>query len=71
MAHPIVSFQFADAPPVCFSIETRKKAGQTYSAIGGLYRQFELIYIAADERDVIRAGIPAFAQSNPRPPALV
>ena len=54
MAHPIVSFQFADAPPVCFSIETRKKTGQTYSAIGGLYRQFELIYIAADERDVIR-----------------
>ena len=54
MAHPIASFQFADAPPVCFSIETRKKVGQTYSAIGGLYRQFELIYIVADERDVIR-----------------
>ena len=29
MAHPIASFQFADAPPVCFSIETRKKTGQT------------------------------------------
>lgn len=54
MAHPIASFQFADAPPVCFSIETRKKVGQTYSAIGGLYRQYELIYIAADERDVLR-----------------
>jgi hypothetical protein len=54
MAHPIVSFQFTDAPPVCLSIETRKKVGQTYSAIGGLYRQFELIYIVADERDVIR-----------------
>jgi hypothetical protein len=54
MAHPIVSFQFADAPPLCFSIETRKKKGQGYSAIGGLYRQFELIYIVADERDVIR-----------------
>lgn len=54
MAHPIVSFQFADAPPVCFSIETRKEIGESYSAIGGLYRQFELIYIAADERDVIR-----------------
>ena len=39
---------------VCFSIETRKKAGQTYSAIGGLYRQFELIYLVSDERDVIR-----------------
>jgi len=54
MAHPIASFQFADAPPICFSIETRKQLGQTYSAIGGLYRQFALIYIVADERDVIR-----------------
>jgi hypothetical protein len=54
IAHPIVSFQFADALPLCFSIETRKKLGQIYSTIGGLYRQFELIYIAADERDVIR-----------------
>lgn len=54
MAHPIVSFQFADAPPLCFSIETRKEIGEGYSAIGGIYRQFELIYIVADERDVIR-----------------
>jgi len=54
MAHPIISFQFADAPPLCFSIETRKKVGQDYSAIGGLYRQYELIYLAADESDVIR-----------------
>ena len=54
IAHPIVSFQFAGAPPICFSIETRKQAGQSYSAIRGLYRQFELIYVVADERDVIR-----------------
>lgn len=54
MAHPVVSFQFSDAPPVCFSIETRKQTGEEYSAIGGLYRQYELIYIVADERDVIR-----------------
>jgi hypothetical protein len=53
MAHPILSFQFADAPPVCFSIETRKETGEHYSAIGGIYRQFELIYVVADERDVI------------------
>ena len=56
IAHPIVSFQFADAPPLCFSIEIRKKLGQIYSTIGGLYRQFELIYIVADERDVIRCA---------------
>jgi hypothetical protein len=54
IAHPIVSFQFADTPPLCFSIETRKTLGQTYSAIGGLYRQYTLIYLVADERDVIR-----------------
>lgn len=54
IAHPIASFQFSDAPPICFSIETRKHEGQTYSAIAGFYRQYELIYTMADERDVIR-----------------
>ena len=54
ISHPIVSFQFADALPLCFSIETRKTVGQTYSAIRGFYRQFTLIYIASDERDVMR-----------------
>jgi hypothetical protein len=54
MAHPIVSFQFADAPPLCFSIETRREVGESYSAIGGFYRRFELVYIVADERDVLR-----------------
>jgi hypothetical protein len=54
MAHPIVSFRFADALPLCFSIETRKAIGQKYSAVRGLYRQYTLIYIVADERDSIR-----------------
>jgi len=54
MAHPIVSFRFADALPICFSIETRKTVGQEYSAVRGLYRQYTLIYIVADERDSIR-----------------
>ncbi len=54
IAHPIVSFQFADAPPLCFSIEIRKTVGQSYSTIGGLYRQYTLIYVVSDERDVIR-----------------
>jgi hypothetical protein len=54
IAHPVASFEFADGPPLCFSIETRKEVGESYSTIGGLYRQYELIYICADERDVIR-----------------
>ncbi len=54
MAYPIVNFQFADAPPLCFSIETRKEVGEKYSVMSGLYRQFELYVVAADERDVVR-----------------
>ncbi|MEO7101013.1 MAG: DUF4105 domain-containing protein [Luteolibacter sp.] len=54
MAHPIFSFDFGQDGHVCFSIETRPEKGESYSALGGLYRQFELIYVVADERDVIR-----------------
>jgi hypothetical protein len=54
IAHPIASFQFADGPPVCFSIETRKEVGETYSAIAGFFRRYELVYVMADERDVVR-----------------
>src|SRR6266513_2533471 len=54
ISHPIVSFLFADALPLCFSIETRKTIGQKYSALDGLYRRYTLIYVVADERDSIR-----------------
>ncbi len=54
IAHPIVSFQFGDGNYVAGSIETRKEVGEGYSAILGFFRQYELIYIFADERDVIR-----------------
>jgi hypothetical protein len=54
IAHPIASFQFTDSLPLAISIETRKAVGQNYSALRGFYRQYELIYIPADERDVIR-----------------
>jgi hypothetical protein len=55
MAHPIISFQIADAPPLCFSIEARKRKGERFSAIGSLYRRFTLIFVVAEERDVIGA----------------
>jgi hypothetical protein len=54
IAHPILSFDFGSQGRLCFSIETRFARGQEYSPIAGLYRQFEIIYIAADERDVVR-----------------
>jgi hypothetical protein len=54
IAHTMVSFGFTNGDYVCFSIETRKEKGEEYSAVKGLFRQFELTYIIADERDVIR-----------------
>lgn len=54
MAHPILSFDFGPQGRVCFSIETRQEKGESYSALGGLYRRFELFYVVADERDVVR-----------------
>lgn len=54
IGHPIVSFQFGDDQHVAFSIEARYKGDQAYSAILGFFRQYELIFVVADERDVIR-----------------
>jgi hypothetical protein len=54
IAHTMISFGFAGDRYVCFSIETRKEKGEGYSALKGLFRQFELAYIVADERDVVR-----------------
>ena len=53
-AHTILSWQFEDAPPLAVSIETRKEKGESYSAVRGFFRQFELVYVVADERDVVR-----------------
>jgi hypothetical protein len=54
IAHLIVSFPFADQPPLAFSIEIRREQGEQFSALAGFFKQFELIIIAADERDIIR-----------------
>jgi hypothetical protein len=53
IAHTIVSWDFEDGPPLAVSIETRKEKGESYSAIRGFFRQYELYYVVADERDLI------------------
>jgi hypothetical protein len=54
IAHTIVSFGFGGHDYLAVSIEARKEAGEGYSSIKGFFRQYELIYVVADERDVIR-----------------
>jgi hypothetical protein len=54
IAHTILSFDFGDQGYLAISVETRKEVGESYSAIRGFFRYYELIYTIADERDVIR-----------------
>jgi hypothetical protein len=79
IAHTILSFQVRGETPIAFSIETRRQKGQTYSALLGFFRQYTLISIVGDERDLVRVrtnyrhgedlylyrttATPAFAQS--------
>ena len=54
IAHTMMSFDFEGQGNVCFSIETRKEKGEDYSTIKGFFRQYELMYVVADERDLVR-----------------
>ena len=54
IGHIMMSFGFQGKDFITFSIETRKEQGENYSTIKGFFKQYELIYIAGDERDLIR-----------------
>ncbi|MQT47893.1 MULTISPECIES: Lnb N-terminal periplasmic domain-containing protein [Pseudomonas] len=54
IAHTLVSFGFDDGEQIVFSLEIRKEHHESFSAIGGFFRQFEQTLVAADERDILR-----------------
>ncbi|MFZ6747958.1 DUF4105 domain-containing protein [Undibacterium sp. Ren11W] len=54
IAHVFLSFAFAGDQHLAISIETRNQKGEGYSTLKGFFRQYELHYVVADERDVIR-----------------
>jgi hypothetical protein len=54
VAHIFLSFDFEGGDHLAISIETRKERNESYSTVQGFFRQYELYYVVADERDVIR-----------------
>jgi len=52
-AHTLLSFGFSDGQYIGISVEIRKERGESFSPLGGMLRQYELIYIVGDERDLI------------------
>jgi len=53
IAHILLSFGFGGKDYVAISIETRKERGEVYSTLGGFFKLYELVYVVADERDLI------------------
>ncbi len=53
IGHTFVSFNFDDALPLTISIETRPEVGEGFDPIASLFKQFELIYVVGDERDIV------------------
>lgn len=53
IAHGFLSFGFSDGRYLAVSVEARRGRGQTYSALRGLFRNYELFYLFGEETDLI------------------
>jgi hypothetical protein len=53
VAHVWVCFGFADGQDVAVSVEARLVKGSSFRLLGSMFRQFQLIYVIGDERDVV------------------
>jgi hypothetical protein len=54
VGHTFLSFIFDNAPPLSVSIETRPEVGEGFDPLASLFKEFELIYVVGDERDIVR-----------------
>jgi len=62
IAHAMLSFGFEDRDYLISSVEIRKRAGQKYSALTGFFNQYTLMYVLADERDIMWKETIGFQQ---------
>lgn len=53
-AHVFLSFELRSGEYLCISPEIRKKKGEKFSALKGFFKMYEIMYVLADERDVIQ-----------------
>ena len=53
VGHTFLSFVFDNAPPLAVSIETRPEVGESFAPVASMFKQFELIYVVGEERDVV------------------
>ncbi|MEX2528376.1 MAG: DUF4105 domain-containing protein [Gemmatimonadota bacterium] len=53
LAHTLLSFQFGQDRFLTLSVEARRREGQRYGFVKGMFRQFGLIYVVGTEEDVL------------------
>ncbi|WP_153558994.1 Lnb N-terminal periplasmic domain-containing protein [Roseimaritima sediminicola] len=53
LAHTMLSFELADGRHLVASIEARLQRGESFGAVAGSVRQFELMYVLGDETDLL------------------
>jgi hypothetical protein len=63
VGHTFLSFVFDNAPPLSISIETRPEVGEGFAPIASMFKQFELIYVVGEERDLV--GVRANHRQEP------
>jgi hypothetical protein len=63
VAHTFVSFIFDNAAPLSISIETRPEVGRGFEPVASMFKQFELIYVVGEERDLV--GVRAIHRREP------
>ncbi len=63
VGHTFVSFIFDNTPPLSISIETRPEVGEGFAPVASMFKQFELIYVVGEERDLV--GVRANHRQEP------
>ena len=53
LAHTMMSFGLEDGQYISVSVEARRRFGQSYGILNGILGAFPLMYVIADERDII------------------
>lgn len=54
IAHTLVSFGFTDGRQLVFSLEIRKEADESFDALAGFFRRYEMTLVAAEETDIVQ-----------------
>jgi hypothetical protein len=57
ISHFLMSFGFEDGEHVCVSVEARVEETEEFGILPALFKEYELVYVVGDERDLIHQRV--------------